>query len=289
MPIVRPYPIGEVSPQPIPNVAPSVPAAGDINLFGGNRARDLQVAGQNLGQASVSLFALYQRHAQDANDTRVQDLNNRFLDGSCEIMKTGPDAYYNLSGADAITSADAATARLTGLKDEVFGQATNDYQRQRLAPILDAHLAAATAGIMRHTAGQQAVYARGVAANAIETSQAEAKADPSMMDNAVMRAEGAARVLHAGQPPEAVEAGVRTAGASIVASVIGDRLARPAPVARPRSQRNQGPPHQGERGRLRPVAATPHRSRTAPPKPARPPQPRLSMDRITNVYLCPLG
>jgi hypothetical protein len=122
MPIVRPYPIGEVSPQPIPNVAPSVPAASDINLFGGNRARDLQVAGQNLGQASDSLFALYQRKAQDANDTRVQDFTNRFLDGRRAILQTGPDAYYNQTGADAITGADAATGQLTTLRDEVLGQ-----------------------------------------------------------------------------------------------------------------------------------------------------------------------
>lgn len=58
---------------------------------------------------------------------------------------------------------------------------------------------------MRHTAEQQAVHARGVAVNAIETSQAEAIADPSMMAPAMMCAEGAARVLHAGQSPEAIE------------------------------------------------------------------------------------
>jgi hypothetical protein len=233
MPIVRPYPIGELSPQPLPNVAPSVPAAGDINLFGGNRARDLQLAGQNLGQASDSLFALYQRHAQDANDTRVQDLNNRFIDDSRAILKTGPDAYYNQTGADAITGADAATEKLTTLKDQLLGQTANDYQRQKLTPILAAHLAASASGIMRHTAAQQDVYSRGVATSAIETSRAEAIAAPATMDNAVMRAEGAARVLHADQPPEAVETGVRAAGGSVIAGVIGDRLSRndPAGVA----------------------------------------------------------
>jgi hypothetical protein len=68
-----------------------------------------------------------------------------------------------------------------------------------------------------------------VATAAIETSRAEAIADPTVMDNALFRAEGAARALHAGQPPEAVEAGVRTAGGSVVAGVIGDRLARNDP------------------------------------------------------------
>ena len=48
MPIVPFYPRGEVSPRPLPDVAPSVPAAGDPALFGADRARDLQVAGQQL-------------------------------------------------------------------------------------------------------------------------------------------------------------------------------------------------------------------------------------------------
>jgi hypothetical protein len=248
MPIVRPYPIGEMSPQPIPNVAPSVPAADEIVLFGGNRARDLQLAGQQLGQASDSLFALYQRKAQDANDTRVQDHNDRFLTGRRGILQTGPDAYYNRTGADAIAGADAATGKLTALRDELLGQTANGYQRQKLAPILDAHLAASTAGIVRHAVAQQEVYSRGVAATAIETSRAEAIADPSLMDNAVMRAEGAARVQHAGQPPAAIEAGARAAGGSVIAGVIGDRLAqrpdgRDAGPALRRSPRSARPPH----------------------------------------------
>jgi len=48
MPIVPLYPRGEVSPRPLPDVAPSVPAAGDPALFGAERARDLQFAGQQL-------------------------------------------------------------------------------------------------------------------------------------------------------------------------------------------------------------------------------------------------
>src|SRR6478752_6228177 len=111
MPIVRPYPIGKVSPRPIPNIAPNVPAAGEIALFGGNRARDLQLAGQQLGQASDPLSALYQREARDANDTRVQDFTNRFITGKREILQTGSDAYYNQTGADAIPGADAATRK----------------------------------------------------------------------------------------------------------------------------------------------------------------------------------
>jgi hypothetical protein len=116
-----------------------------------------------------------------------------------------------------------------GLRDEIFGQAANGYQRRKLAPILDAHLAASGTGITRHAVAQQEVYSRGVAASAIETSRAEAVADPALMDNAVFRAEGAARTQHAGQPPEAVESGVRAAGGSVIAGVIEDRLSRDDP------------------------------------------------------------
>jgi hypothetical protein len=49
------------------------------------------------------------------------------------------------------------------------------------------------------------------------------------MDNAVFRAEGAARTLHAGQPPDAIESGVRAAGGSVIVSVIGERLSRDDP------------------------------------------------------------
>jgi hypothetical protein len=225
MPIVPLYPRGEVSPRPLPDVAPSVPAAGDPALFGADRARDLQLAGQPLGQASDSLAALYERTAREANDTRVQDLDNRFLDGRRAILQN----YYDRTGADAITGADTATGELTALRDEVFGQSANGTQRQRLGRILDTHLADSRDGIARHVAAQQDVYVRDVAASSIETARTLAIADPTVMDNALFRAGDAACALHAGQPTEAVEAGVRAAGGSVIAGVIGDRLARNDP------------------------------------------------------------
>jgi hypothetical protein len=112
MPVVRPYPIGEVSPQPLPNAQPNVPAAGDVALFGGNQAQDLQLAGQRLGQASDNVFSLYERMAKDANDSRVQDLNNQFLNARRDILRTAPNAYYNQKGAGAISGAGAVTGKL---------------------------------------------------------------------------------------------------------------------------------------------------------------------------------
>jgi len=226
MPIVPLYPVDGASPQRVPNSGPTVPAAGEPAMSGADRARDLHAARQQVGQSNDSLAALHERTAREANDTRVQDLNNRFLDGRREILQ----AYYDRTGADAIQGADATTGKLTALRDAVFGQTANGYQRQRLGPILDTHLADASAGIMRHTARQQDVYARGVATAAIEISRTEARTDPANLANAVLRAEGAARVLHVGQPLEAIEAGVHAAGGSVIAGAIGDRLSRNDPL-----------------------------------------------------------
>jgi hypothetical protein len=51
------------------------------SVRGGSQVRDLKIAGQQPGQASDSLFTLYERHAQQANDIRVQDFNDRFIAG----------------------------------------------------------------------------------------------------------------------------------------------------------------------------------------------------------------
>jgi hypothetical protein len=64
-----------------------------------------------------SSFALYERAAQEANESRVQDLNNQFLDGRRPILQ----GYYKRTGAEAITGAEAATGELTALRDTVFG------------------------------------------------------------------------------------------------------------------------------------------------------------------------
>jgi hypothetical protein len=228
MPIVRPYPDSEILPLRIPDAAPNVPAAGDIDLFGGNRARDLQVAGQQLGQASDSLFALYDRHAQQANDTRVQDFNNQFITGMQQILRTGPGAYLNQKGADAIRGAGAATERLATLKEEVIGQAPNDYQRRKLAPILDAHFASGSERIARHVDQQQQVYERNVHLASLEVAEQEATGNPGNLAAALTRAADATRALYKGQAPEVAEIEARKAASRVVSSLIKDRLVRNA-------------------------------------------------------------
>jgi Restriction endonuclease fold toxin 5 len=226
MPIVRLYPESESLPLRIPDAARNVPAARDIDLFGGNRARDLQVAGQQLGQASDSLFALYDRHAQQANDTRVQDFNNQFITGMQQILRTGPEAYFNQKGADAIRGAGAATERLAALKKQLFEGASNDYQRRKLAPILDAHFASGSEQIARHLDQQQQVYERNVHLASIEVAEQEAISNPGNLAAAVTRAADATRALYKGQVPEVIESEAGKAGSRVVSNLIKDRLGR---------------------------------------------------------------
>jgi len=226
MPIVRRYPDSEILPLPIPDAARNVPAAGDIDLSDGNRTRDLQVAGQQLGQASDSLFALYDRHARQANDTRVQDFNNQFITRMEQILRTGPEAYFNQKGADAIRGASAATERLAKLKEEVIGQAPNDYQRRKLAPILDAHFASGSEQIARHVDQQQQVYERNVHLASIKVAEQEAISNPGNLAAAVTRAADATRALYKGQAPEVAEVEARRAASRVVSSLLKDRLVR---------------------------------------------------------------
>ncbi|CAN5585842.1 hypothetical protein BH10PSE6_BH10PSE6_42110 [soil metagenome] len=67
----------------------------------------MHAAGQRLGQASDTFFSIYERKAKAANDIRVQDANDQYINGVREILRTGPDAYYKQSGADAINGAGA--------------------------------------------------------------------------------------------------------------------------------------------------------------------------------------
>ncbi|CAN5704562.1 hypothetical protein BH10PSE6_BH10PSE6_38620 [soil metagenome] len=213
----------------MPSPKLNMPAAEDKALFGGNQAQEMQAVGQRLGRASDTVFSIHERMAKDANDTRVQDFNNQYITGEREILRTGPDAYYKQSGADAINGAGATTERLTKLKDQLLGQAPNEYQRQKLRPILDAHFAASADAVAKHATDQQAAYGRKVAATATETSRADAVANPANLPNAMVRAEGAARILYEGQAPEIVEAEGRKAGLSVVSAVIGDQLGRNDP------------------------------------------------------------
>lgn len=109
MPVVRPYLIGEGSPQPIPNAQPGVAAAaGGGALFGGNQARDLQVAGQQLGQAGDPLFALYERRRRKPTTTGCRISTDRLK------AMVGVEMTAWLAGAHRVWRHRAGQGRTAG-------------------------------------------------------------------------------------------------------------------------------------------------------------------------------
>jgi len=154
MATVQPYPIPTVAPQAAPNVAPSAGAAGDVGLFGGNQARDMQVAGAQLEKASNSVENIALREKAIADQTRVEGEVNGFISAKQNALYTAPDAFYRLKGEAAINGAQAVTDNLIDLKKEALSRAANDDQRLALGRALDAQITDATNGISRHVAGQ---------------------------------------------------------------------------------------------------------------------------------------
>src|SRR5262245_54090778 len=148
MPVVKPYPLGEAQARPISggfsggSASPAsfgptqMPVVHQTSGVG----RDLQVAGSLLEKASDNLSTIALGEARDANEARVQDLNNQFISAQQQLLYTGDDAFYKRQGRNAIEGAPDATQRLLDLKQGLIDQTTNEYQKQRLTGILNNHV-----------------------------------------------------------------------------------------------------------------------------------------------------
>ncbi len=108
----------------------------------------------------------------------------------------------------------------------MFEGAPNDYQRRKLAPILDAHFASGSEQIARHRDQQQRVYERNVHLASIEVAEQEAISNPGNLAAAVTRAVDATRALYKDQAPEVAEVEARKAASRVVSNLIKDRLVR---------------------------------------------------------------
>lgn len=102
------------------------------------------------------------------NDAAVRTLDNEGENGRSQILRTGPNAYFNLQGAAALEAKKPTLDALAKLRSDLLGKAKNDYQRrvfgqvfdQRTAADMDAieaHAAKETVqwGVQEATAGQQ--------------------------------------------------------------------------------------------------------------------------------------
>jgi hypothetical protein len=231
MPVVRAYPVAEIVPAAIPNAGPAVDQGALSVAAGANAVRDQMVAGQQVQRTADITGGIAEREMAIANDTRVQDLNNQYIQGAQQILTTGPEAFAKLKGEEAIKAAPAVSARLGELRDQLLAQAGNEHQRKKLRGVLDAQVNSSIGTIDKRVIEEQTAYEKRVALTAIDTSTTEAITNPANLDGAVMRAEGAARSLFRGQAPEVIENEARKAGSHVVAAMIKDRIVRNDPSA----------------------------------------------------------
>ena len=87
-----------------------------------------------------------------ADDARVNDLKNQFIDIKQQVLYTAPQAFLRQQGSDAIAGAAATQQTLADLRQQTLDQTASDPQRQRLSEMLDWHLADAQEQIHRHVA-----------------------------------------------------------------------------------------------------------------------------------------
>jgi len=208
MAVIRSFsqPTVESRPMPgtgLPNRAAPVEAFGNAAQTAG-QARDMQVAGQFVDKAADSLERVALTEMRDMNETRVQELANGFISGQQFTLYTDKDAFYRKKGQDAINGAQGATDKLLELKKETIGLAANDYQRRRLATMLDAQVNEATNGISRHVAVQSQEWQKSVA----EGRQALLRNQAALDHNDVDKVEGLAAAAEGTAREQAKQAGV---------------------------------------------------------------------------------
>src|SRR5471032_1265961 len=125
-----------IPPTPPKDLPPPPPTAQDFNIpaeaFGARTAFGTLEPGEQLDPGSWD-------EANRANSTRAAELQNQFLDKQREILHTGPDAYLNKTGRDAVQGAEDALDKLEATRKETIGQAANDAQRRQLQTALGEH------------------------------------------------------------------------------------------------------------------------------------------------------
>src|SRR5471030_2015418 len=125
-----------IPPTPPEDLPPPPPTAHDFNIpaeaFGARTAFGTLEPGEQLDPGSWD-------EANRANSTRAAELQNQFLDKQREILHTGPDAYLNKTGRDAVLGAPDVLSQLEAARQDTISQAANEAQRRLLTSALGEH------------------------------------------------------------------------------------------------------------------------------------------------------
>jgi hypothetical protein len=180
------------SPQDLPP-APSVPQDFDIpdEAYGAKTAFGLLGPGEQLDPA-------YRQEADRANRTRAAELQNQFLDRQRQILHTGPDAFLNRTGRDAVLGADDVLAKLDAAPRETLDQAANGMQRKLLREALDHHATTEHYRIGGHVGEQSLQWQRQTARERLNQLLQQAAidhGDPDSIEAYGQASEGPAREL----------------------------------------------------------------------------------------------
>src|SRR5476651_1619801 len=219
-----------VPPTPAEDLPPPPPTAPDFNIpdeaFGARTAFGSLEPGEQLDSG-------YWDEANHANSTRAAELQNQFLDRQREILHTGPDAYLNKAGRDAVLGAPDALAQLEAARHDTIGQAANEAQRRRLQTALGEHAITEHYRVGTHAGEQSLEWQKQTATERLNQLRQQAAldySDPGSIEAYSRASESAARerarTLKLGPDSDEAQAEVDGARSSVWRSAIDAALDR---------------------------------------------------------------
>jgi hypothetical protein len=174
----------------------------------------------------------YWDEANRANSTRAAELQNQFLDRQREILHTGPDAYLNKTGRDAVLTAPDVLSQLEAARRETIGQAANDAQRRLLTSTLGEHRITEHYRVGTHAGEQSLEWQKQTATERLNQLRQQAAldyTDPGSIEAYARASESAARerarTLKFGKDSDEAQAETDAAHSSIWRSAIEAALA----------------------------------------------------------------
>src|SRR5471030_3075761 len=213
-----------------PEDLPPPPTAQDFNIpdeaFGARTAFDALEPGEQLGPE-------FWGEANRANSTRAAELQNQFLDQQREILHTGPDAYLNKTGRDAVLAAPDVLAQLEAVRQQTIGRAANDAQRRQLQMALGEHASTEHYGVGSHAGEQSLEWQKQTATERLNQLRQQAAldyGDPGSIEAYGRASESAARerarTMKFGKDSDEAQAEVDSARSSIWRSAIEAALGK---------------------------------------------------------------
>src|SRR5471030_958040 len=219
-----------VPPTPAEDLPPPPPTAPDFNIpdeaFGARTAFGSLEPGEQLDSG-------YWDEANRANSTRAAELQNQSLDRQREILHTGPDAYLNKTGRDAVLAAPNALAQLEAARQVTIGQAANKAQHRQLQTALGEHAITEHYRVGTHAGEQSLEWQKQTATERLNQLRQQAAldyTDPGSIEAYARASESAARerarTMKFGPDSDEAQAEVDAARSSIWRSAIEAALGR---------------------------------------------------------------